>query len=215
MLLIFTKTFNLMTNCYLFKVFVLFIYFFPNFFLFSLKQPISSGFYDASQRLSWSLAQCYILYFLICVLNEKSKITRFLSNKLFIFLGRLCLLAYIIHPVWQLIFLSTQHTAIYSSKFVALYSMMGNITISFILAGVISLFLEIPISSLLMSRSIVSTKHPVKPLLGRKLPTTDEKNDDFNMYSVSDVSTDFRMQNNNNVMSHPNHNEFVKENYKF
>jgi len=178
-----------------------------------LPDPLSSGFYDASQRLSWSLAQCFILYFLVCVLNERSFLTRFLGSKVFIFLGRLCLLAYIIHPVWQLIFLSTQHTQIYSSRFVALYSMFGNIVASFILAFVISLFLEIPIASLLVSRSIVSSEHPVKPLLGKKIPV--EEVSELNMYSINDSSADFRMQNNNNNITHPNHNEFMKENYKF
>lgn len=147
------------------------------------------------------------------MLNERSRISRILSNKVFIFLGRLCLLAYIIHPVWQLIFLSTQQTAIYSSRIVALYSLMGNIVMSFIISALISLFLEIPIASLLVSRSIVA-KHPVKPLLGKRLPV-EEKQDDLNMYSISDSSTDFRIHNNNNNLSHPNHNEFTKENYKF
>lgn len=92
--------------------------------------------------------------------------------------------------------------------------MMGNIVVSFLIAAIISLFLEIPIASLLVSRSIVSTKHPVKPLLGKRLPV-DDKNDELTMYSINDSSTDFRLQNNNNTLSHPNHNEFVKENYKF
>lgn len=91
---------------------------------------------------------------------------------------------------------------------------MGNIVISFIISAIISLTLEIPIASLLVSRSIVSTEHPVKPLLGKRLPV-EEKNEDLNMYSISDSTTDFRLQNNNNLTGHPNHNEFVKENYKF
>ena len=117
--------------------------------------------------------------------------------------------------MWQLIFLSTQHTAIYSSRFVAVYSMIGNIVVSFLISALIALFLEIPIASLLVSRSIVSNKHPIKPLLGKMLPV-EEKMDELNMYSISDASTDFRIQNNNNSLAHPNHNgEFVKENYKF
>lgn len=90
--------------------------------------------------------------------------------------------------------------------------MIGNISVSFILSAIISLLLEIPIASLLVSRSTISTNHPIKPLLGKRLPIED-KNDELNMYSMNETS-DFRMQNNN-TLSHPNHNEFVKENYKF
>ncbi|CAG2159129.1 unnamed protein product [Oppiella nova] len=87
-----------------------------------LPDPFVSALYDATQKIFWSLAVCWIL-FTITANSEHSKqtlIERFFCHKFFRFMGRLTLVAYLMHPMVQSMLLSSQQQHLYSSTLLML-----------------------------------------------------------------------------------------------
>jgi hypothetical protein len=80
-------------------------------------KPFVSAIYDATQKVFWSLANCWILFTITSNSEEEKQsfIERFLSHKFFKFVGRLTLVAYLMHPIVQSLLLSTQQQHLYSS----------------------------------------------------------------------------------------------------
>ena len=87
-------------------------------------QASVSAIYDATQKIFWSLANCWIL-FAITKNSEEDKhtlIERFFSHKFFKFVGRLTLVAYMMHPIVQSLLLSSQQQHLYSSTILMVIS---------------------------------------------------------------------------------------------
>jgi hypothetical protein len=96
-----------------------------------------------------------------------------------------------------------------------MYSVFGNVSVSYILAAILALLLEIPLCSLLISRYIVSTSHPVRPLLARHLLKHQDKSPSSSLYPLGGQLADtdagahfasFKYNGGFPATTHPNHN---------
>ena len=116
-----------------------------------LPNPLVAGLFDAGSRLLWSLAMIWILY-AVSVPNERSgnhsPLARALGHPAMVCLGRLSFLIYIIHPFVHTTVLAIQEQPIYSSWLMMFHILLGNITITVILASLVSLFVEMPCRNL-------------------------------------------------------------------
>lgn len=131
-----------------------------------LPKPMVAGMFDAGSRFLWSLAMIWIL-FMISVPNKDrsfSFIARALGHPAMVCLGKLSFLIYIIHPFIHTTVLAIQEQPIYSSWLMLFHILIGNITITVILAALVSLFVEMPCrnsfrrcgTTLLLTQSITS-----------------------------------------------------------
>lgn len=132
----------------------------------NLPRPLIAGIFDAGSRFLWSMAMIFIL-FKISVPNQDksfSFLARCLGHPAMICLGKLSFLIYIIHPFVHTAVLAIQEQPIYSSWLMMFHILIGNITITVILASLVSLFVEMPCrnlfrrcgTSLLLTQSIQS-----------------------------------------------------------
>lgn len=115
-----------------------------------LPKPLVAGLFDACSRLLWSLAFIWMLY-IICVPGkngEFSILSRALGHPIMVSLGKLSFLIYIIHPFVHTTVLAIQEQPIYSSWLMLIHILIGNITITVILASLMSLFVEMPCRNL-------------------------------------------------------------------
>lgn len=135
-----------------------------------------SAIYDATQKIFWSLANCWILFRITKNLEKdnQSVIEKFFAHQFFKFMGRLTLVAYLLHPIIQSLLLSSQQQHLYSSTILMVcitdrsfsghhlpylfppkaYIITGNIIFTYFWSFLISLTLEIPLCSLLKARVI-------------------------------------------------------------
>lgn len=117
----------------------------------NLPKPLVAGAFDAGSRLVWSLAMVWILY-MLSVPNSHTKqfscIARALGHPFMVSLGKLSFLVYIIHPFVHTTVLAIQEQPIYSSWLMLFHIMIGNISITVILASLMSLFVEMPCRNL-------------------------------------------------------------------
>lgn len=140
-----------------------------------LPEPLVAGAFDATSRFLWSLATIWILY-LISVPDKDKKfsvLSRALGHPVMVSLGKLSFLIYIIHPIVHTAVLAIQEQPIYSSWLMLFHILIGNMTITVILASLVSLFVEMPCrnifrrcrTSLLLSHVLESspTNTPVTP----------------------------------------------------
>lgn len=115
-----------------------------------LPRPLLAGIFDAGSRLLWSLAFIWMLY-MISVPDKNGKfssISRALGHPIMVSLGKLSFLIYIIHPFVHTTVLAIQEQPIYSSWLMLIHILIGNITITVILASLMSLFVEMPCRNL-------------------------------------------------------------------
>lgn len=118
--------------------------------MYDLPEPIVAGLFDAGSRFLWSLALIWILY-MVSVPSEKGKfsvLARSLGHPAMVCLGKLSFLIYIIHPFVHTAVLAIQEQPIYSSWLMLFHILIGNITITVILASLVSLFVEMPCRNL-------------------------------------------------------------------
>lgn len=114
-----------------------------------LPAPLVAGLYDAGSRLLWSLGLIWILYKL-SVPQESvcSWPSQLLGHPVLVCLGKLSFLVYIIHPFVHTTVLAIQEQPIYSSWFMMFHILVGNISLTVILAALVSLFVEMPCRNL-------------------------------------------------------------------
>lgn len=115
-----------------------------------LPEPLVSGLFDAGSRLLWSLALIWILY-MVSVPGEDRKfglMAQLLGHPLMVSLGKLSFLVYIIHPLVHTTVLAIQEQPIYSSWLMMFHILIGNISITVILASLVSIFVEMPCRNL-------------------------------------------------------------------
>jgi hypothetical protein len=131
-----------------------------------LPKPMVAGIFDAGSRFLWSIAMIWVLY-MISVPNKDrsfSCIARVLGHPAMVALGKLSFLIYIIHPFVHTLVLAIQEQPIYSSWLMLFHILLGNITLTVILASLVSLFVEMPCrnlfrrcgTSLLLTQSVPS-----------------------------------------------------------
>lgn len=138
-----------------------------------LPRPMVAGMFDAGSRFLWSMAMIWILY-MISVPNRDrsfSCIAKMLGHPGMVFLGKLSFLIYIIHPFVHTLVLAIQEQPIYSSWLMLFHILIGNITITVILASFVSVFVEMPCrnlfrrcgTSLLLTQSVpAEPKSPIE-----------------------------------------------------
>lgn len=136
--------------------------------LHDLPGPLTAGLFDAGSRFLWSLALIWILYKLSVPLDEcpdrLSPLARALGHPALVCLGKLSFLIYIIHPFVHTTVLAIQEQPIYSSWLMMFHILIGNISITVIMASLVSLFVEMPCrnlfrrcgTSLLLTQSVQS-----------------------------------------------------------
>lgn len=129
-----------------------------------LPIPLVAGIFDAGSRILWSLAFTWMLY-MISVPDKSgnfSILSRTLGHPIMVSLGKLSFLIYLIHPFVHTTVLAIQEQPIYSSWLMLIHILIGNITITVILASVMSLFVEMPCRNLFRrcETSLLLT-HPV------------------------------------------------------
>lgn len=115
-----------------------------------LPRPLVAGLYDSIGRFSWSLAMIWILY-MVSVPDKNrqfSSLSRALGHPIMVSLGKLSFLIYILHPFVHSTVLAIQEQPIYSSWLMLFHILIGNITITVILALLVSLFVEMPCRNL-------------------------------------------------------------------
>lgn len=119
-----------------------------------LPKPIVAGIFDAGSRFLWSMALIWMLY-MVSVPDKDMKfslIARSLGHPNMVCLGKLSFLIYIIHPFVHTTVLAIQEQPIYSSWLMLFHILIGNITITVILASFVSLFVEMPCRNLFRRR---------------------------------------------------------------
>lgn len=118
--------------------------------LHDLPKPFVAGIYDASSRFFWSAALIWILYMVSVPDKDRnfSLLARLLGHPIMVFLGKLSFLIYMIHPVVHISVLAIQEQPIYSSWLMLFHILIGNMTITVILASLVSLFVEMPCRNL-------------------------------------------------------------------
>ena len=81
-----------------------------------LPDPTFSGIYDGFHRIAWAACFSWIIYMIVADVEDKEETiaTKIFGNSVFIFIGRLSLTAYVVHPLVQLLLLSTQQTHLFS-----------------------------------------------------------------------------------------------------
>lgn len=129
-----------------------------------LPEPLIAGTFDAASRFLWSLATIWILYLISVPDKDKkfSALSRALGHPFMVSLGKLSFLIYVIHPIVHTAVLAIQEQPIYSSWLMLFHILIGNMTITVILASLVSLFVEMPCrnlfrrcgTSLLLSHSL-------------------------------------------------------------
>lgn len=115
-----------------------------------LPKPLIAGMFDASSRFLWSMALIWILY-MVSVPNKDRKLSllaRSLGHPGMVCLGKLSFLIYIIHPFVHTTVLAIQEQPIYSSWLMLFHILIGNLTITVILAFLVSIFVEMPCRNL-------------------------------------------------------------------
>lgn len=115
-----------------------------------LPKPLVAGIFDASSRFLWSLAMIWILY-MVSVPDKNrnfSLLARSLGHPGMVCLGKLSFLIFIIHPFVHTTVLAIQEQPIYSSWLMLFHILIGNMTITVILASLVSLFVEMPCRNL-------------------------------------------------------------------
>lgn len=114
--------------------------------LYDLPKPFVAGIYDISSRFLWSMALIWILYMVSVPDRNRnfSLLARLLGHPIMVSLGKLSFLIYMIHPVVHISVLAIQEQPIYSSWLMLFHILIGNMTITVILASMVSLFVEMP-----------------------------------------------------------------------
>lgn len=115
-----------------------------------LPKPWVAGLFDVSSRILWSLAFTWMLYMVSVPKKDGnfSIVARALGHPIMVSLGKLSFLVYILHPVIHTTVLAIQEQPIYSSWLMLIHILIGNITITVILASLVSLFVEMPCRNL-------------------------------------------------------------------
>lgn len=128
-----------------------------------LPKPLIAGTFDAGSRFIWSMALIWVLY-MISVPNKDRKfslLARTLGHPGVVCLGKLSFLIYIIHPIVHTVVLAIQEQPIYSSWLMLFHILIGNLTITVILAFFVSIFVEMPCRNLFRrcGTSLLLTHH--------------------------------------------------------
>lgn len=121
-----------------------------NWSIHDLPEPLIAASYDTGSRFLWSLALIYILYLVSVPANNRKFgfMARSLGQPLMVFLGKLSFLIYLIYPFVHTTVLAIQEQPIYSSWLMLTHILIGNITITVILASIMSIFVEMPCRNL-------------------------------------------------------------------
>jgi peptidoglycan/LPS O-acetylase OafA/YrhL len=157
-----------------------------------LPDELFSGLYDGFHRIAWALAHTWVMYMIVADVEdgESSLAKTILGNKTAIAFGRLSLTAYVMHPVVQLLFMSTQQTHLFSGPVLLPYVIIGNLAMTYLFAFFVTMFCELPTSSLFCARDSTIVKKD--DILKFEKPTTyaisSGRNGDIEMSKAKDAS---------------------------
>lgn len=109
----------------------------------SKATAIEYGLYDASGRVIWSIALCYIIF--ACVQNSGGPINWFLSHPLWQPFSRLCYSIYLLHFPVVMVTMASMKTSPYFSELIAFHAFIGNYTLTVFVSLIATLAFESPI----------------------------------------------------------------------
>lgn len=133
--------------------------------------------YAGSNKFVWSLALAWVT--IACMTGNGGIATSILSWQVFVPLGRLTYMAYLIHPIIHIIYTGSTRTLIRTDHRTLMYVYLGNVLMSFICAYGFSLLFESPFMAL--EKVLFSTQTTKRPRVSKQseseLPEiVDEKN---------------------------------------
>ncbi|RWS27315.1 nose resistant to fluoxetine protein 6-like protein [Leptotrombidium deliense] len=105
-----------------------------------------SAFYLATHRVLWSFAIGWLIF--ACATNRASVINRFLSWKAFGPLSSLTFLAYLVHPLLMVLHTGNRRERVYFGHYELVNTFLARTVMSFGLAYVLFVFIELPFASL-------------------------------------------------------------------
>lgn len=129
---------------------------YPNFVSGSRMSNLEATLYVLLLRPLWSACVASLIYLITCQPNRDviTKTLRYiLSLKLWLPLSRLSYISYLIHPALMAIFYGSATSAFHYSSLLIIYFTLGNIVLTFAIAFVLHLLLEIPIQKILAAAS--------------------------------------------------------------
>ncbi|UXI20082.1 membrane coat complex retromer [Sarcoptes scabiei] len=154
--------------------FLCFTFGFNEWIINELPTPLISAFYNSSHLLLLSLALIVILFWLS---NETSSINWILSSKFMTTFGHLTWTGFILLPNLQLILLGNQQQNLYSGPILMIYTVIGNIVLTYLLAFALKVLIEIPTRSILEKIVLYPlTSSVAKATMDEKSSSINEKN---------------------------------------
>lgn len=130
-----------------------------------LDAPVLSALYGALAPLIWSISWSLILFQMTVPCAKSSDISssnmlaRLLNEVCLVRLGRLAFLAYLINPYVNNFVLAVQEQAIFSSILMLAHTFIGNLVITFALALLVSVLVELPCRRLIKKLALGSRRH--------------------------------------------------------
>ncbi|XP_021358198.1 nose resistant to fluoxetine protein 6-like [Mizuhopecten yessoensis] len=105
-----------------------------------------SAFYISCSRLSWSLAIAWVIY--VCATGYGGPVNKLLSWTVWAPLGRLTYCAYLVHPLIITIYSFNLPTPFFFGDIPMVYTYMGNLVSSYLIAYLVSMVIEAPMMGL-------------------------------------------------------------------
>lgn len=130
-----------------------------------LEAPIMSALYAALAPLLWAISWSLILFHMTVPTakssdtNSDNLLARLLNEACLVRLGRLAFLAYLINPYVNNFVLAVQEQAIFSSVLMLAHTFIGNLVVTFGLALLVSVLVELPCRRLIKKLALGSRRH--------------------------------------------------------
>ncbi|GFU45828.1 nose resistant to fluoxetine protein 6 [Nephila pilipes] len=107
---------------------------------------VVSTLYTCTNKFVWSLALAWVTF--ACVTGNGGIATTVLSWEAFVPFGRLTYMAYLVHPIIQLIYIGSTRTLIVANHRTLVFMYFSNVVCAFMCAYVLSLLFESPFMAL-------------------------------------------------------------------
>lgn len=130
-----------------------------------LEAPFLSALYAALAPLLWSISWSLFLFHLTVPSSKtagsssQNMIARALNEVNVVRLGRLAFLAYLINPYVNYFVFAAQEQAIFSSIIMLGHTFIGNLVVTFVLAFLVSILVELPCRRLIKKLALGSRRH--------------------------------------------------------
>lgn len=162
--------------------------------------PLASALYAALAPLGWSLAWCLLLYRLTSPsgsATDKSESSKgglvgllTFGGPILVRVGRLGFLAFLINPYINNLVFAVQEQTIFSSILMLAHTFIGNVFITFILAFIVSIIVELPVRRLIKKIALGSRRQTTNFEIIARQSNMQRNNQMGTFDNTSDVGTD-------------------------